>query len=260
MRRLFRLAAVLVLLFLFLAVGGVSYYAIPSDSINKMKRGAWIGCWVSRLLLLVLGCDVIRNKNLAFIDGEFVVANHTSYLDILILLSIRPFIFVASTDVEADSWQGLLSRLGGAVFVNRKNRQGLKSSINRLHDLLIENCSIAIFPEATTSNGKSVLPFHPALFKSAVAAKSPVRPVCICYEKRDGRPFGRQDADHIFYYDDHVLTRQFWRLLAIKSLLVRLNFASSPYPGKKFETRELCRLCFSFILQTYKATCTLAAY
>lgn len=44
-----------------------------------------------------------------------------------------------------------------------------------------------MFPEGTTSDGLSLLPFHANLFQAAVSAGCPVQPICLLYEDAQGR-------------------------------------------------------------------------
>src|SRR5262245_49689536 len=51
----------------------------------------------------------------------FFVANHVSDIDILALASVTPMIFITSVELRDLSFLGTLAKLGGAVFVERRN-------------------------------------------------------------------------------------------------------------------------------------------
>lgn len=95
-----------------------------------------------------------------------VVANHTSWLDIIVITSVLPAIFV--TQHEVASWPifGRLAKLSPSIFVNRDRKLEVYKTINSMSDALRANEIVAFFPEGTSSDGAGVLPFRSALFGS----------------------------------------------------------------------------------------------
>ncbi|MFX7942112.1 1-acyl-sn-glycerol-3-phosphate acyltransferase, partial [Acinetobacter baumannii] len=58
---------------------------------------------------------------------------------------------------------GWLARQNRTVFVSRADRMGVAEQINQLREALAEAWAITIFPEGTTTDGQSLLPFKPSL-------------------------------------------------------------------------------------------------
>lgn len=124
-----------------------------------------------------------------------VVANHASWLDILVLNAAMPVFFVAKSEVA--SWPGIniLTRVTDTHFVARDPRLAREQAAQFAartragHRLLF-------FPEGTSSDGQRVLPFRPTLFQGFLAPDMPqglaIQPVTLRYHA----PVG---ADPRFY-------------------------------------------------------------
>ncbi len=95
----------------------------------------------------------------------FYVSNHLSWVDILALGGTSGTAFVAKTEIGESPVVGWLARLNRTVYVKRENRLGVADQINQLRDALEDNWSITVFPEGTTTDGKSLLPFKTPMLR-----------------------------------------------------------------------------------------------
>jgi len=93
----------------------------------------------------------------------FFIANHVSWLDILSLAGASGTAFVAKWELSQVPVIGWLCRLNRTVFVKRENRLGVAQQINLLREALEDNWSVTIFPEGTTTDGQSLLPFKTSM-------------------------------------------------------------------------------------------------
>jgi lyso-ornithine lipid O-acyltransferase len=93
----------------------------------------------------------------------FFIANHVSWVDILALAGASGTAFVAKAELNAAPVVGWLSRLNRTVFVKRENRLGVAEQINALKEALVDNWSVTVFPEGTTTDGQSLLPFKTSM-------------------------------------------------------------------------------------------------
>jgi len=118
-----------------------------------LGRAAWIaGARVSRI-----GVPLRRDV--------FYVSNHLSWIDILALGGASGTAFVAKAEIGAAPVVGWLAGLNRTVYVKRENRLGVADQINQLRDALADNWAITIFPEGTTTDGKSLLPFKTPMLR-----------------------------------------------------------------------------------------------
>lgn len=95
----------------------------------------------------------------------FYVSNHLSWIDILALGGSSGTAFVAKAEIGASPVVGWLAGLNRTVYVKRENRLGVAEQINALRDALTENWAITVFPEGTTTDGKSLLPFKTPMLR-----------------------------------------------------------------------------------------------
>lgn len=95
----------------------------------------------------------------------FFVANHVSWLDILSLAGASGTAFVSKAELAQAPLVGWLASLNRTVFVKRENRMGVAEQINQLREALADNWSITVFPEGTTTDGQSLLPFKTSMLR-----------------------------------------------------------------------------------------------
>jgi len=93
----------------------------------------------------------------------FFVANHISWVDILALAGASGTAFVAKAELAEAPVVGWLASLNRTVFVKREHRMGVADQINALKEALVDNWSVTVFPEGTTTDGQSLLPFKTSM-------------------------------------------------------------------------------------------------
>jgi 1-acyl-sn-glycerol-3-phosphate acyltransferase len=111
------------------------------------------------------------------------VANHLSWLDIMILAGATGTAFVSRDDVGRWPVIGWLSDMNNTVYVDRSNKRAVHGQADTLRSALASGQPVALFPEGTTDGGTSVLPFRASLL-SALFPPLPglkVQPVAIDY-------------------------------------------------------------------------------
>ncbi|MFM9829304.1 MAG: lysophospholipid acyltransferase family protein [Sphingomonas sp.] len=113
----------------------------------------------------------------------FFVANHVSWLDIPVIAGANGTAFIAKHELAKAPIVGWLAKVNRTVFVQRADRMGVAAQINELREALAQTWAITIFPEGTTTDGLSLLPFKPSLL--AVLDPPPpgimVQPVVLNY-------------------------------------------------------------------------------
>lgn len=114
----------------------------------------------------------------------FYVANHVGWIDIPILASRTGTAYVSQDKIRDWPLVGWLARLNNTVFVSRTDRRSVGTQVDALRTALTQHQPVAIFPEGTTTDGRSLLPFKPALF--AVLLPPPrallIQPVALCFD------------------------------------------------------------------------------
>jgi len=112
--------------------------------------------------------------------GALLVANHISWLDIPVLGALGHMTFVSKDDVRHWPVVGWLAKASGTLFIKRGANQA-RTTIDQIVGRLERGGSIMIFPEGTTSDGRSMRRFHPRLFAAVQRTGPALQPVAIRY-------------------------------------------------------------------------------
>jgi 1-acyl-sn-glycerol-3-phosphate acyltransferase len=117
-----------------------------------------------------------------------VVANHTSWVEVLVLWAVRPLRLVAKSEVRRWPLVGSAAVCAGALFVDRLRLSALPTAVADIAAALAAGHAVGVFPEGTTWCGSAAGPFRRAPFQAALDAGVPVRPVAVTLATPDGRP------------------------------------------------------------------------
>jgi 1-acyl-sn-glycerol-3-phosphate acyltransferase len=113
----------------------------------------------------------------------FVIANHTSWLDILILGGWAGTAFVSKAELKTTPVLGWIADQNRTLYIDRAARRDSHGQVMRIIEALEHHQPLAVFPEGTTGSGRHLMPFRSTLLE-AVAPPPPrvsVRPVAIDY-------------------------------------------------------------------------------
>jgi len=166
--------------------------------------------WISGIAPKPLGR---RLKN-----NVFYASNHVSWVDIPTLAGVSGCTFIAKSTLDETPLIGWLCRLNNTIFVAREDKLGVGRQIEKIREALDGQQPVTIFPEGTTHDAQSLLPFKPSLFEvlSPPPRTMMVQPVYLTY--------GSQ-TPHMAWLGDESAVRNFWRLLSrIRPLEARLHF------------------------------------
>ncbi len=224
--RLFRLA-------LHLAEGvATAFLAFPF--LPARGREWLIRAW-SRRLLRILGVRLVVEGALPEGGNVMVVSNHVSWVDIFLLLAIRPLRFVSKADVRGWPVVGWLVAQAGTLFLERGKRSDAARVNRHIGDVLAAGGRVAFFPEGTTTDGGEVRHFHASLLEPAVLAHATVQPVALRYRRTDGRP-SRAPA----YDGDITLMQTLEAMAAERAVVAEVRFLP-PLTSAGHGRRELAQ-------------------
>jgi 1-acyl-sn-glycerol-3-phosphate acyltransferase len=113
--------------------------------------------------------------------GSFVVSNHVSWVDILLLASVYPSNFIAKKEVGKIPLVGFLSQFAGTLFINRERARDAHRMGTELKGLFEAGLTISIFPEGYCADGRQLLPFKSSLFSAAADLQVPCVPAVVHY-------------------------------------------------------------------------------
>jgi 1-acyl-sn-glycerol-3-phosphate acyltransferase len=152
-------------------------------------------------------------------EPHLLVANHSSWLDIELVHSQQAVGFVAKSEIERWPLIGWLATQGGTIYHRRGSGESLNKVAERVVERLRSGRSVGVFPEGTTTDGRSVRTFHARLFQTAIDAGVPVQPVALRFAWPDG-----SYASQIPFGPEESFLANFLRLLGEPNLIAEVHF------------------------------------
>jgi 1-acyl-sn-glycerol-3-phosphate acyltransferase len=162
-------------------------------------------------------------------EGVLIVANHTSWADIVIFSALMPLSFVAKAEIARWPFFGTLARLQRTVFVERARRSATGEARDEIRLRLLAGDALVLFPEGTSHDGNTVLTFKSALLGAAEArlesgAHVKVQPVSAAFTGLHGVPMGRENRPYFAWYGDMEMVPHLWEALVAGPVDVVIQF------------------------------------
>lgn len=168
----------------------------------------------SRWLLRVCGVRLVVRGRPVLQGPVLIVANHVSWLDIFVINAVRPTAFVAKDDIRRWPVVGWLVAGAGTLFLRRGHRQAIHTVGEAMRARFANEEAVGLFPEGTTTEGFSLLPFHGSLFEPARLANVSIQPIALRFLRH-----GRRDA-YACFVGEETLVGNLWRVLGATGLAV----------------------------------------
>ena len=157
-------------------------------------------------------------------DGPLLlVVNHISWLDILVMHAAGFCRFVSKADVKDWPVIGMMATGAGTLYVARDSRRDALRVVHHMRDALVRGEVVAVFPEGTTSNGITLLPFHANLIQAAISAHAPALPVALQFI--DSRSGAMSTAP--MYIGEQTLLESVWRTLTAPGLRAVVSYGEA---------------------------------
>jgi 1-acyl-sn-glycerol-3-phosphate acyltransferase len=181
-----------------------------------VKRAAWL----QRSSRRVLGIFKTEIHSFGAVPRSgLLVSNHLSYVDILVLASITPAMFVAKREVRGWPVFGWFAKLAGTLFVDREHRSRVGETTNEIQAALDAGALVVLFPEGTSSNGETVLPFKSSLLEPAARQTHSLFAALIQYQIDDG-----DVGEEVCYWKDMTLVPHLVNLLSKRTIRASVRF------------------------------------
>lgn len=223
------------------AMGGIVFLALLTLLLLPLhlpallvapKLASWIAYAWQFAARRILGVRTILHGRPA--DGPVLyLANHVSWLDIVVLSRAAPLSFIAKADVARWPVFSWLAKWQRTIFVERDKRSRTGLVVSDMVARLEAGERLVLFPEGTNSDGWHVLPFKSALIGAVVEAARnmdddgvmlEVQPVALAYTHLGGLPLGRLEDNKVAWLGDVDLIPHLWEVLAGPILETHLYF------------------------------------
>jgi 1-acyl-sn-glycerol-3-phosphate acyltransferase len=189
----------------------------------KLKRRKTFPNRYHRFLCRLFGIQVTVLGRPIQSRGVLMVANHSSYFDILVFSASARVSFVAKHEVARWPLFGTLARLQETIFIERTKRSQTVEARDMIRKRLLDGDALVLFPEGTSDDGNRVLPFKSALLGAAElelgtdaqgrARHVLIQPVSVAYVGLYGLPMSRDMRPLIAWYGDMDLVSHLWEAL-----------------------------------------------
>jgi 1-acyl-sn-glycerol-3-phosphate acyltransferase len=176
-------------------------------------------------------CILLRVRVRRFGDlgpaKRLIVANHVSWLDILVLGAMEPMAFLAKKEVGSSRWTRWLVNLQGVVYVDRARRRCIPSVNLDIARRMATGTPVVLFAEATTSDGTRLLRFRSSHFEAARQASAHVQPVYLDYRVIGGLAVSRGEKPIVAWYGDMAFLPSLWRVLACGGVTCDVHYGAA---------------------------------
>lgn len=174
---------------------------------------------IARRLLRVVGVEISLQG--AVPAEGLLVSNHLSYLDILVLGSITPIVFVSKSEVRHWPVLGWLAHQSGTLFIQRGKRSDVARINAQTARVLDSGVLLVLFPEGTSSDGREVLPFKSSLLEPVVGRHHALAVAHLRYRVEDGNA-----GEDVCYWGDMTFGTHLLNLLALRRIRASVSFAA----------------------------------
>jgi 1-acyl-sn-glycerol-3-phosphate acyltransferase len=198
-------------------VHGLFIVLLRFPSLDAAARHARIAWW-SEKMLRALGARLVVQGS--FRPGaKLVVANHVSWLDIMAIHAVCPQArFVSKAEVHHWPLVGRLVGAAGTLYIERERRRDSLRVMHHMAEAMAAGDTVAVFPEGTTGDGRTLLPFHANLLQAAIATATPVQPVALRFSD-DRYAF----SPAALFLGETTLAQSLWRLACARGLVVNVS-------------------------------------
>jgi 1-acyl-sn-glycerol-3-phosphate acyltransferase len=207
------------------------YMAWLPGALLFLPSGRLAQAWNDRMLRLwTLGLVTILEirvevEGLAPAKPFFLVANHLSYIDILVLGSRLGNTFVSKHELGAWPVLGHLARVTGTIFVNRTRKRDALRVLGEIDRAIARGAGVVLFPEGTSSSGDRIHPLKTALLEWAARRNYPVHVATLRYATDD--PL-RPASDAVCWWGDATFAPHLLQLLTVRRIRAHITFAPDP--------------------------------
>lgn len=160
-------------------------------------------------------------------SGGFIAPNHLGYMDIVVLASVAPQVFLSKSEVDKWPVVGLYTRMAGTLYINRKRRSDVARKESAFAEVIEAGLNMTFFLEGTSTDGATVLPFRASLLQPLIANQWPVTPAFLRFEATGGDV--RQD---VCWWGDMGFASHLIRMLGVKKVDTTIVFGERRLPGE----------------------------
>ena len=155
----------------------------------------------------------------------FLVSNHLSYLDIIVLYTLLRGRFLAKAEISGWPMMGWLASLAGTLFIDRQRTRDLSRVLPQVQETLDLGRGVVVFPEGTSTKGDEVHRFKPSIFEVPIRTGTPVSYAALHYRTPEGEPPAHLS---VCWWGDVPFAPHFLALLKLPRIDATVSFGDHP--------------------------------
>lgn len=194
----------------------IIYRVFPK--LTPVQREGLVQVWAVRMLDRLALQLVVRGQPAQ--GPVLLAANHISWADIVIMHAAQHCRFISKADVQHWPIVGTLATAAGTLYISRESPRDAMRVVHHMKKCLQQGDVLAVFPEGTTGDGTTLLPFHGNLLQAAISANAPVQPVALSFTDAATGALSLAPC----YIGDDTLVQSLWRTLCADRLVAVVNF------------------------------------
>ncbi len=179
--------------------------------------------WWGRAMCRIMGIRVE-------VEGDaprgrfFLVTNHLSYVDIVVLASRISAAFVAKSSLSRWPLMGLMFLTADTIFIDRARKRDILRVMERIQKCLERDLGVLVFAEGTSGKGEEILRLKPSLLQSAAEQGQAVHYATLTYRAPGDTPAHQL----ICWWDDTPFVSHVLRLFGLPHFEATVRFGAEP--------------------------------
>jgi 1-acyl-sn-glycerol-3-phosphate acyltransferase len=202
-----------------------------------------IGLWGAGLAW-IMGMRLVRRNERTGPMGDIVIANHMGFLDVPLLLSVFPAVFIIKAEMRKAPYFGGALVKHGHVFVERGSEASRRSAREGVRRVLDAGERLIVFPEGRASPGAERRPFKPFCFVEAQRQGKRIEACVIDY---------LPDRSQLEWDVERGMIPQLIELVGRRRTTVSIEFLGSWVPQDGGADAERCKDLIEGKLRAYDA-------
>ena len=215
--------------------------------VGDENLNAWMIRWWSRWLCRTFGVRIMPGSQLPA-PPRLIVANHSSWLDVLVMSSLGHLHFVSKAEIASWPLIGQVASIAGVIFHSRGSSDSLSDAAEALMKAIHSGGHAIIFPEGGVNDAITIRRFHARLFKAAIETGCDIQPVCIRYVR------DRAISVETSFRDRESTGNNMLRLLFAPACQAEIMILPAFPPGD-YSRRELAEQAYTIVSEAYASRC-----
>jgi 1-acyl-sn-glycerol-3-phosphate acyltransferase len=197
--------------------------ALPFGRLSQRWNELGIRLWTRGLVRAIgITVDVVGQPPA---KPFFLVANHLSYLDILVLGARLGPTFISKHEIAGWPVLGHLARVTGTIFVNRERKRDAMRVLREIDKAVERGGGVVLFAEGTSHRGDRIYPLKTALLEWAARRAYPVHAAALRYSTGDP---AHPAMETVCWWGDMTFGPHALRLLTLPRVHATIAFAAEP--------------------------------